>query len=162
MSERPPMPRRQPAEGGREGKLKRTTVMDGKETVVLLVMPSTERRSGFVPKLRALGGRLLAAESCRDFRALLRRHGDVDVVVTDTTLSDGNWCDVLNYVLKQGSQANVVVASEAGDAKLWSEVLWRGAYDMLVEPVATEEVERVMRGALRTSPPLSYAQGVPA
>jgi DNA-binding NtrC family response regulator len=131
--------------------------------VVLLVMPSTERRSAFLSKLKAVGAQLLAADSCRDARVLLRRHGDVDVVVTDTTLSDGNWCDVLNYVLKQGSRANVVVASEASDARLWSEVLWRGAYDMLVEPVTPEEVERVMQGALRASPPFSYhAQGLPA
>jgi DNA-binding NtrC family response regulator len=137
--------------------------MTKSKAVVLLVMPSTERRSIFLHKLKALGAHLLAAESCRDARVLLGGHGDVDVVVTDTTLSDGNWCDVLNYVLKQGSRASVVVASEEGDARLWSEVLWRGAYDMLVEPLATEEVERVMQGALRASPPLShFAPALPA
>jgi hypothetical protein len=46
----------------------------------------------------------------------------VNVVVTDTTLTDGNWCDVLNHVFHLGSRANVVVTSEAGDERLWSEV----------------------------------------
>jgi DNA-binding NtrC family response regulator len=149
--------------GGWEGRLKVTAITQESKAVVLLVMPSTERRCVFLSKLGALGTHLLAAESCLEARALMRSHEDVDVVVTDTTLSDGNWCDVLNHVLQQGSRANVVVASEAGDDRLWSEVLWRGAYDMLVEPVGLEEVERVIRGALRTAPPLSYyAQGVPA
>ena len=116
---------------------------------VLLVMHSSERRSEFLSKMENVPVQLLAAGNCRDARALLRDHGNVRVVVTDTTLTDGNWCDVLNHVTRQDSLANVVVTSEVGDERLWSEVLWRGAYDLLLEPFETREVQQVMEGALR-------------
>ena len=121
--------------------------------VVLLVMPSSERRSMLLSKLKSLNAKFLAAENCRDARTVLTDQGDVNVIVTDTTLTDGNWCDVLNHVSHLGSRANVVVTSEVGDERLWSEVLWRGAYDLLLEPVGAREVQQVMEGALRASLP---------
>ena len=121
--------------------------------VVLLVMPSSERRSMLLSKLESVNAKFLAAESCRDARTVLRDQVDVNVIVTDTTLTDGNWCDVLNHVAHLGSRANVVVTSEIGDERLWSEVLWRGAYDLLLEPVEAREVQQVMEGALRASLP---------
>jgi DNA-binding NtrC family response regulator len=119
--------------------------------VVLLVMPSSERRSMLLSKLKSLNAKFLAAENCRDARTVLRDQGDVNVILTDTTLTDGNWCDVLNHLSHRGSRANVVVTSEVGDERLWSEVLWRGAYDLLIEPVEAREVRQVMEGALRAS-----------
>jgi len=104
-------------------------------------------------KLESVDAKFLAAENCRDARTVLRDQEDVNVIVTDTTLTDGNWCDVLNHVSHLGSRANVVVTSEVGDERLWSEVLWRGAYDLLIEPVETREVQQVMEGALRASRP---------
>jgi DNA-binding NtrC family response regulator len=118
--------------------------------VVLLVMPFSERRSMLLSKLESVDAKFLAAENCRDVRTVLRDQVDVNVIVTDTTLTDGSWCDVLNHVAHLGSRANVVVTSEVGDERLWSEVLWRGAYDLLLEPVEAREVRQVMEGALRT------------
>lgn len=121
--------------------------------VVLLVMPYSERRSMLLSKLESVNFEFLAAENCQDARAVLGDHGNVSVVVTDTTLADGNWCDILNLVSRLGSRANVVVASEVGDERLWSEVVWRGAYDLLLEPVEVRDVRQVMEGALRASLP---------
>ncbi len=55
------------------------------------------------------------------------------MIITQLTLADGNWCDLFKYLVDRGSHASVVVSSPQADERLWSEVLWRGAYDLLVE-----------------------------
>ena len=73
------------------------------------------------------------------------------MIITQLTLADGNWCDLFKYLVDRGSHASVVVSSPQADERLWSEVLWRGAYDLLVEPYESGEVCRVVEGALRVA-----------
>jgi DNA-binding NtrC family response regulator len=89
------------------------------------------------------------ASSCREARQLLTSGEPMDVVVTEVSLPDGNWCDLLLYIVNHGLDASVVVISGSDDQRLCSEVLWRGAYDMLVEPFGPDEARRALEGALR-------------
>ena len=53
--------------------------------------------------------------------------------------------------------ASTVVSSPHADERLWSEVLWRGAYDLLVEPHESREVHQTVTGALRAVRPARLA-----
>ncbi len=118
--------------------------------LVLLVLP----KAGCPPLLKALKSSdidILAVENCQQARELLQTHPAVELVITQVTLPDGNWCDLFKYLVDSHSHASVVVSSPQADERLWSEVLWRGAYDLLVEPYKSDEVIRVVEGALRVA-----------
>ena len=121
-----------------------------KSAVALIVMPS-ERRSPLVAKLKALDIEALAVDNCQQARVLLQTRPPVDVVIAQVTLSDGNWCDIFKYLVDNDIQASLIVSSPQADEILWSEVLWRGAYDLLVEPYEGHELRNTLEGALRAS-----------
>jgi FixJ family two-component response regulator len=73
----------------------------------------------------------------------------VELVISDLSLPDGNWCDVFRHLVDNGLHAAMVVVARQADERLWSEVLWRGAYDLLVEPFEDSDVRRVVEGAVR-------------
>jgi two-component system response regulator PilR (NtrC family) len=119
-----------------------------KKSMALVVM-SPERRRSLQHSLELLDLRVLPAGSCQEARILLKDHPPVSVVITDVSLIDGNWCDVFRFLVDHDVHASVVVSSRLADERLWSEVLWRGAYDVLVEPYEMDEVRRIVEGALR-------------
>ena len=121
-----------------------------KSAVALIVMPS-ERRLPLLKKLKTLCVEALVVDNCQQARALLQTQPPVDVVITQVTLSDGNWCDVFKYLVDNDIHASLVVSSPQADEILWSEVLWRGAYDLLVEPYEGHELRNTLEGALRAS-----------
>ena len=121
-------------------------MIDGATT--LLVM-SRERRLPLLGNLESLKLNVLTAENCRQARCLLQTRPPLEIVIIDVSFMDGNWCDIFKFLVDYGISASVVVASGQADERLWSEVLWRGAYDLLVEPFEREEVRRVLEGALR-------------
>ncbi len=114
-----------------------------------LVVMSRERRLPLVEILEPLTLSVLTAGDCREGRALLQTRPPLEIVIIDVSLMDGNWCDIFKFLVDYEISASVVVASGFADERLWSEVLWRGAYDLLVEPYEREEIRRVLEGALR-------------
>ncbi len=94
---------------------------------------------------------VIAVRDCQQARALLRTRPAIELIITQVTLADGNWCDLFKYVVDSCSQTSVVVSSPRVDERLWSEVLWRAADDLLVEPYESGEVCRVVEGALRVA-----------
>ena len=125
-------------------RLRKEPAKDG--PVVLLVLSCPERQARLAAILHALGVDLLWV------RQLLQTRPPLLTVVTDATLEDGNWCDVLRAVVDYDPQASVVVvAPSSADEILWSEVMWRGVHDMLVEPFTKSEARQVLEGALRAA-----------
>jgi DNA-binding NtrC family response regulator len=116
----------------------------------LVVVPQ-ERRWPFLTDLRGLDVEVVSVGTCREARNVLSTVAGISLVITDVSLPDGNWCDIFKCLIDRGLDASVVVTSSRADAILWSEVLWRGAYDLLVEPYQVGEVRRTLEGALRTS-----------
>jgi len=90
--------------------------------------------------------RLLAPT--RAARECMNVNPTIDIVITQVSLKDGNWCDVLAFVVNRGVEARVVVSSTVADERFWSEALWRGVYDVLLEPYDVLEVRRIVDGAL--------------
>jgi DNA-binding NtrC family response regulator len=117
---------------------------------VLLVLPKDRCRS-LVPKLQRPKTHILKADNCRSAQQLLAENPDIKLVITGLSLDDGNWCDVVRYVVDRGHHAEIIVSSPVASQTLWSEVIWRGGYDLLLEPYDLEEVGRLVDGALRTA-----------
>lgn len=111
-------------------------------------MPN-DRASQILGDLALLGVEACWAETCQEARRLLENKPRVDVVISDLSLTDGNWCDVFKHLIDNDIHASMVVTARQADERLWSEVLWRGAYDLLVEPYSTVDVRRVVEGAVR-------------
>lgn len=118
--------------------------------IAVLVMPEW-RRSNVSGILESLGFGVLSVASCQEARNLLQTVPPVEVVIADENLADGNWCDVFDCLLETDQRASVIVTAPQADEHLWSEALWRGAYDLLVEPYERREVVRIIEGALRAS-----------
>jgi response regulator of citrate/malate metabolism len=99
--------------------------------------------------LASLNVEVLRVANCQQARQLMRTRPPIDFVITDTSLADGNWCDILREVVEAGIDVNILVTTASPDASLWSEALWRGVYDVLVEPYEGIEVWRAIEGAVR-------------
>jgi DNA-binding NtrC family response regulator len=121
-----------------------------RSNMAMLVM-SPERRRSLQTSLELLNLLVLPAGSCHEARLLLKGYPPVNVVITDVSLIDGNWCDIFRYLVDHEIHASLIVSSRHADERLWSEVLWRGAYDLIVEPFVPDEVRKVIEGALRAS-----------
>ena|SRR5262245_22923901 len=83
------------------------------------------------------------AESVEQARTKLRRRL-VKAVLTEATLPDGNWLDVLKAAGESPGKPKVVVTDRQADARLWAEVLNLGGYDLLVRPFYEPEVRRIL------------------
>ena len=117
--------------------------------IVLIMRP--ERRARLLPLLGSPNIDVLSVSGCREARRVLETHPTVEVVIADLSHPDGNWCDILKYVVDFGIPASLVVSATHADERLWSEVLWRGGYDLLVEPYEKSEVQRIVEGAARAA-----------
>jgi DNA-binding NtrC family response regulator len=120
--------------------------------VVLLVLSCPERQARLAAILHALGVDLLWVRQCWEARALLQTRPPLLSVVTDATLADGNWCDVLQTVGDYDPQAGVIlVAPFSADEMLWSEAIWQGVHDILVDPFTEAEAQQVVESVLRVA-----------
>lgn len=72
------------------------------------------------------------------------RQSDYDVILTEATLPDGNWLDVLRVARKHAGELEVIVTDPHADARLWSEALNMGAYDLVSQPFYEPEVRRIL------------------
>lgn len=118
-------------------------------------------RARHLPLLDALescGVEVLPVCDCNETRRMLETQPPVQVVVTDTTLPDGDWRRVLEMVAQGRTNAEVIVRSRLGDPKLWLDVPEQGGYDVLVEPYQHEEVQRIVEAAAASSYMRSHAQ----
>jgi len=68
----------------------------------------------------------------------------VPVVVCEDTLPDGDWKALLEESSHWRNPPRVIVTSPLADEALWAEVLNLGGYDVLAEPLQSEEVRRVL------------------
>lgn len=78
--------------------------------------------------------------------ALMRRTA-YSAVLTEASLPDGTWRDVLAHARRAGLGCAVVVTDRLADDRLWIEVLEAGAYDLLAQPFDAGEVVRVLDSA---------------
>jgi DNA-binding NtrC family response regulator len=70
-----------------------------------------------------------------------------DLVLTEATLPDGDWLDVLHLVRESPRELEVIVTDPQADARFWSKALNLGAYDLLTQPFYEPEVRRIVGNA---------------
>jgi DNA-binding NtrC family response regulator len=117
----------------------------------LLVLPPGKRRRTLLGHLKSLRLTSKAVDTCRAVRESVEADPQIDIVITQASLTDGNWCDILACMMSHGVSARAVVSSSVASKRFWSEALWRGIYDILTEPYDLLEVSRVVDGALRSA-----------
>ena len=71
--------------------------------------------------------------------------GAYSVVLTEANLPDGTWHEVVDFVGELNCK--VIVTHPHADARLWVEVLNRGAHDFIAQPFAATEVQRILGNA---------------
>jgi DNA-binding NtrC family response regulator len=123
--------------------------MQSKITAMLIM--ARERRLPLLEALESCGIDVLPVCDCSEARRMLEIQPEVQVVLTDVALPDGDWREVLQIVAHSCANIEVVVSSRLGDHKLWIDVLEQGAYDVLVEPYECEEVRRIVGAAAARS-----------
>jgi DNA-binding NtrC family response regulator len=126
--------------------------------ITVLVVMARDRRLPLLLALEECGIDPVPADGRVEARRVLDSRYPIQVVLTDTALPDGTWMDVLDGVTQSGTKAEVVVCARVADAQLWSAVLERGAYDLMIEPYQPEEVRRIIEAAaarsyMRSLPP---------
>ena len=118
-----------------------------KTKITAMLIMAQERRLPLLAALESCGIDVLLVCNCNEGRRMLEIRPQVQVVLTDAALPDGDWQGVLQIVAEAGVDIEVVVCSRLGDHKLWIDVLEQGAYDVLVEPFECEEVRRIVEAA---------------
>jgi DNA-binding NtrC family response regulator len=96
-----------------------------------------------------LQGLPLIVEQAKDLqhaRARLREN-DYQALLTEASLPDGNWLDVLHLAREYPQELQVLVTSPQADARLWAEALNLGVYDVLAQPFYEPEVRRILSNA---------------
>jgi CheY-like chemotaxis protein len=83
-----------------------------------LVVMAQERRLPLLDALESCGIEVLPVCDCNEARRMLEAQPAVQVVVTDTTLPDGDWRRVLEIVEQGRRKIEIVVCSCLGDPKL--------------------------------------------
>jgi DNA-binding NtrC family response regulator len=85
-------------------------------------------------------------ENLQQARAKLQQD-DYGVILTEAALPDGNWLDAIHLARQYPHTLEVIVTDPQADARLWSEVLNLGAYDLLAQPFYEPEVRRILYNA---------------
>ncbi|MEX2303648.1 MAG: hypothetical protein WD733_22080 [Bryobacterales bacterium] len=113
------------------------------ETKIILVMARhDEALEAIERQLEKLDIERRRVGSLREFQQLAHETGAPEVVITGVSLPDGNWSDILRATVRAGMPARVLVCAREADERLWSEAIWRGVHDILVEPFPAEHIRR--------------------
>ena len=72
------------------------------------------------------------------------RSEEMDVVVTDLKLKDGNGLEILNFVQENGLNISVIIITAYGSVESAVEAIRGGAYDYLVKPFRISELKKLL------------------
>jgi DNA-binding response OmpR family regulator len=110
---------------------------------VLLCTGDAADRASFECLAQSGGWRFHHAPDLAAAASLLGRRA-FRAIVCDADLDGGAWRDLLTLSAGGPAQPRVIVLSNAGDNRLWAEVLNLGGYDLLAKPLDCGEAERVL------------------
>lgn len=73
----------------------------------------------------------------------------VRIVIAEKEFPEGGWLEMLEDLMQLPEPPLLVVTARLADESLWAEVLNRGGFDVLAQPLESEEVARVISAAAR-------------
>ena len=120
---------------------------------ILFISPSADDVSTVSQMLDGM------AISCENVSTLNRARQKLEgeafgVVLTEASLPDGNWADVVRLAGQTKRGPAVVVTDELADTRFWLDALELGAYDVLSKPFYRDEVQWTLANALHEPPRL--------
>jgi DNA-binding NtrC family response regulator len=110
---------------------------------VLVVSACNEDLAWFEVVLQERGWKVRCAQNLTGAMEFIRMQHAV-VVISEPTLPDGDWKQLLSQLIDEGWPTALVVFSHLADERLWSEVLHLGGYDVLPRPVDKDELFRTV------------------
>jgi len=113
---------------------------------VLFISGSLEDAHRISEMLHALPIQVQHAGSINQARTQLGQKR-FDVILTEASLPDGEWIDVLHLARECPEDTQVIVTDPHADARFWAEALNLGAYDLLAQPFYEPEVRRILHNA---------------
>lgn len=116
---------------------------------ILLVL-TPPRRARLLP---LLDGQTLEIEWVVGFQDAVRKlseGGPYDLLLVDAELPDGSWRNLMLFVQNSGMISEMIICSARPDQGLWADVIQCGAYDLITEPYADQEVHRIIENALES------------
>ncbi len=114
--------------------------------VVLFVSPHTEDATALSHMLGSLAVSIEHVADLKHARGMMTG-ALYPVILTEASLPDGTWLDVLDLARLVTPNSEVIVTDLDADARFWAEVLNRGAYDLIAQPFAAAEVQRILGNA---------------
>jgi DNA-binding NtrC family response regulator len=115
------------------------------------------RRQAWEETLKLLGVAVTAVSRNSRAQEILVAGEPPDLILTDEILIDGDWRQMVEEALNRDPNSLIVIcARSAPDSNFWSEVLHRGAYDVIADPnnqIALASLVRtaaLRRGRIRT------------
>jgi two-component system, NtrC family, response regulator len=98
---------------------------------------------------RMLGSLPVSIEHVADVkRARIKMQSrSYEVILSAANLPDGTWLDVLDLAHRVAPHSEVIVTDRDADARFWAEALNLGAYDLIAQPFASGEVQRILGNA---------------
>jgi DNA-binding NtrC family response regulator len=115
---------------------------------VLLVHNEPDAFRGLEEMLHEQQIRTSHAHECAEARSLLKEAVPVDLVLTDVTLADGGWKDVIRLVHKAAKGTPVIVMSRVVSMKLYLDTQEAGAADFIVPPMAPRDLAYTLNTAM--------------
>ena len=117
---------------------------------ILFVSPHREHASVLSGMLNSLS---VSIEYVTDLKHAGPRiqNGTYGVILTEANLPDGTWLDVLDLARGAANKTEVIVTDREADARFWAEALNLGAYDLIAQPFASSEVQRILGNACEHS-----------
>ena len=112
-------------------------------TIVVLVVNDQDRRL-----LAGIGSRnqwnVLFADTCEEARVAVDKLR-APVILVDRNLPGREWTDVMKILAASPHRCCIVLASRVVDSYLLNEVVSRGGFDVLSEPLREEDVVRAVK-----------------
>jgi len=113
---------------------------------ILFVSPHRDDAAALACMLHTLPVSIEHVEDVKQVRSKLKA-SIYDVILSAAKLPDGTWRDVLDLARCENPHAEVIVTEREADARFWAEALNLGAYDLIAQPFAPGEVQRILGNA---------------
>lgn len=122
---------------------------DGPEVLVASSDPRNRRALANI--VGECGLKAVVSSSVSEVQATMTRES-ICLVFCEDRLPDGSFRDVLRTVAECRSPVLLVMFSRLCDWKCYLEAMQLGAFDCIAPPYRRNEIERIVRNALRLSP----------
>jgi DNA-binding response OmpR family regulator len=105
-----------------------------------------EARGVLQGHLEEAGVEVLTASNCKEARQVLRSCPAIHTAVVSPTLDDGSWWTIRQEIMAVHRSARIIVGLAESDGGV-TDLLERGADDVLVAPFQRDAVKRIIKAA---------------